>query len=138
MNNAAGLLVLFGVVILSIVLAGAVLFSNISESRQAAAQYEIARGNAEAAIIRAQAQAQAERVQGLILLMYGSLPFGVLLIVGLLGLSVIALAVVVAVRPRPQPNVEQQVIYLMAPPVDYPVFHHAPNRLADKCEKFTK
>jgi hypothetical protein len=100
---------LFIVLILGLGLAALGLIALVNES---AAKAETARGNAEAQIIHAEGQAALNRAQAASMVMTAAVPWGVLFILGLLGLAVVALCLVIVTR---RPAVTPPVV-LMLPP----------------------
>lgn len=125
------LIALFILLIILVALAAGLLYlwADVTDS---AADYETARGHAEAEITRAQGQAALDRAearatviqaaalasqitaQASITQMYAALPWGVLAVVGLLGLGMLGLVVlVIAFRLQAGPPVIQQQVYIL-------------------------
>jgi hypothetical protein len=91
-----------------------------SEARKVNAQANLAyaQGQAEAMVLRAQAESRLHTAQAVAITSASLLPWSVLAILGLLGLAVVALCVVVVVRrPQAAPPVliERRIVYLPAP-----------------------
>jgi hypothetical protein len=118
MEKLAGFIVT--VLILFIVLAFAFgsMADSAAKSTNAQANLTYARGQAEAMVIRAQAESRLQAAQAAAITSASLLPWGVLAILGLLGLAVVALCVVIVTRPPRQPApylIERQIVYLPAP-----------------------
>lgn len=133
------------VITLVLIVAGIVALNSLSNS---AANYETARGNAEAAIIRAHGQASLDRAEAAAIRaeattakLFAALPWGVLVIIGLSGFGLIALSAVVLVVAFRSPGIpslsrdnhppariiERQIIYLPHPtPAPLPLCSSAP------------
>ncbi len=102
------------------------LGAGLDRRTSAEAQLAYARGQARAVVIEAQGQRQAQVIEAqgqarldsaaaLSVASYALLPWGVLAVLGLLGLAIVALLGLVTIR-RPQSQiVERQVVYLPAP-----------------------
>lgn len=91
-----------------------------SETRRVNAQAQLvyAQGQAEAMVLRAQAESRLHAAQAAAITSASLLPWGVLAILGVLGLAVVALcAVIIVRRPQTAPPmlIERQILYLPAP-----------------------
>jgi hypothetical protein len=105
-NNSTGCAIMFLIGLgLVVILAVALGYANDSATRQANAQanLELAQGRARAMIIEAQAESRLHSAQAWAITAGAIIPFLALAIVGLLGLSIVALASVIATRPRQLP-----------------------------------
>lgn len=114
----------FGFLIIGLLLTALLVYAldNLanSEARRVNAQAQLAyaQGQAEAMVLRAQAESRLHAAQAAAITSASLLPWGVLAILGVLGLAIVALCVVIVVR-RPQTAppmlIERQIIYLPTP-----------------------
>lgn len=122
-NDAIGCAIL---TLIALALSAGLIFA-LGYANDRAAQKELARGQAESMILRAQGQARLDSAQamGTIILavaalVLSSLPLAVLAVLGILGLAVVALAfVMVRNRPliiqTPPRLITREIVYLPAP-----------------------
>jgi hypothetical protein len=114
----------FGLLIVGLLLAALLVYGldslANSETRKVNAQASLAyaQGQAEAMVLRAQAESRLHAAQAAAITAASLLPWGVLAILGVLGLAVVALCMVIVTRrPQTAPTlvVERQIVYLPAP-----------------------
>jgi hypothetical protein len=118
MNKFFGFL-LMGLVLVILLVSSLENLADSQTSRvQARTRLVYAQGQAEAMVVRAQAESRLHAAQAAAITSASLLPWGVLAILGLLGLAIVALCIVVVVR-RPQAGppvlIERQIVYLPAP-----------------------
>lgn len=102
MEKAFGSLVLVLILVLGLTVA-----AGWANDRAADAAW--ARGQAEAAVIRAETEANVR-------VLYAALPWGVLGALSILGLSIVALAGAIVWRQRPRPHIISREIVYLPPP----------------------
>jgi hypothetical protein len=112
MNNKGCLIPLVVIALLALLAFGI----GYASDQAGEAAYQQAQG--EALVIRAQAEARLTAATAQAITTAALLPWGVLLVLGVLGMSIVALsAAIVVTRPRQQPPqiIERQILYLPPP-----------------------
>jgi len=113
----AGIFVLLGMAVL-ILFAVAELSDAAANQTRAETGLAYARGQAEAMVIRAQAESRLTAATASAITSAALLPWGVLGVLGLLGLAIVALCATIVIRPPryAAPQIVERQIILLPPP----------------------
>lgn len=89
-------------------------------SNERAASYEYAKGQAQALVISARAEAALDRAAAAQIVMLGAFPWGILFVLSLFGMAVVSLVFVLVMRQplvihTPPQIITREIIYLQAP-----------------------